>query len=92
MQGARLAKQSHKMGIPYIVCPLGDISERNCKNPHMKRSLQTFAYQRNMYRNALLVVATTPLEQAYLTKLGWNKQISLIRYFGYSILPPRHPR
>lgn len=86
MQGARLAKQSHKMGIPYIVCPLGDISERNCKNPYMKRSLQTFAYQRNMYRNALLVVATTPLEQAYLTKLGWNKQISLIRYFGYSHL------
>ena len=32
-QGFRLAQRSRKMGIPYIVCPLGDISERNCHNP-----------------------------------------------------------
>lgn len=86
MQGARLAKQSRQMGIPYIVCPLGDISERNCKNPHLKRSLQTFAYQKSMYQHAQLVIATTPLEQAYLTKLGWNPNITLIRYFCYSHL------
>ena len=38
-QGAQLARMSRKMGIPYIVCPLGDLSERNCRNPHFKRSL-----------------------------------------------------
>lgn len=86
MQGARLASKSRKMGIPYIVCPLGDISDRNRKNPHLKRSLQTAMYQKAMYQKAELVIATTPLEQEYLTKLNWNKTISLIRYFGYSQL------
>lgn len=86
MKGARLAKNARKMGIPYIVCPLGDISDRNRMNPHFKRSLQTAMYQKSMYRKANLVIATTPMEQDYLTKLGWNKNISLIRYFGYSHL------
>jgi len=86
MKGARLASKSRKMGIPYIVCPLGDISERNRKNPHIKRSLQTAMYQKTMYQKAELVIATTPMEQEYLTKLNWNQSISLIRYFGYSQL------
>ncbi len=42
-----LPAKSRKMGIPYIVCPLGDISERNCHNPHLKRSLQTLMYQKS---------------------------------------------
>lgn len=86
IKGAQIAKQSRAMGIPYIVCPLGDISERNCKNPHFKRSLQTMIYQKNMYKKANLLVATTPLEKSYLEKLAWNKSILLIRYFGYSHL------
>lgn len=86
IKGSQVAKQSRKMGIPYIVCPLGDISERNRKNPHIKRSLQTMIYQKNMYEKAHLLIATTPLEKAYLEKLGWNKSIFLIRYFGYSHL------
>ena len=86
MKGAQIAKQSCKMGIPYIVCPLGDISERNCKNPHLKRNLQTLFYQKKMYKNANLLIATTPMEKTYLEKLGWNKNISLIRYYGYSHL------
>ena len=85
-QGAQLARMSRKMGIPYIVCPLGDLSERNCRNPHFKRSLQTLMYQKAMYRHSDLIIATTPLEKAYLEKLGWNKHITLIRYFGYSHL------
>ena len=52
MQGAQLAGKSRKMGIPYMVCPLGDISERNRKNPHLKRSLQTLVYQKTMYQKA----------------------------------------
>ncbi len=65
MQGAQLAeKKSRKMGIPYIVCPLGDVSERNCKNPWLKRSLQTACYQKSMYSKADLPIATTPLEKA----------------------------
>ena len=28
MLGAQLARKSRKMGIPYIVCPLGDVSDR----------------------------------------------------------------
>lgn len=86
MAGAQLARKSRKMGIPYIVCPLGDISERNRMNPHFKRSLQSFLYQKGMYKKADLVVASTPMEKDYLSKLGWNKNISLIRYFGYSHL------
>lgn len=85
-QGFRLAQRSRKMGIPYIVCPLGDISERNCHNPGMKRSLQTLIYQKTMCKSAELIIATTPLEKEYLTALGWNSHISLIRYFGYSQL------
>ncbi len=86
IEGARLARLSKKMGIPYIVCPLGDISERNRKNPYIKRSLQTAMYQKTMYQKADLIIATTPMEKEYLTKLGWNKNISLVRYFGYSHL------
>lgn len=63
MQGAQLARKSRKMGIPYIVCPLGDVSERNCKNPWLKRSLQTACYQKSMYSKADLLIATTPLEK-----------------------------
>ena len=66
-QGFRLAQRSRKMGIPYIVCPLGDISERNCHNPGMKRSLQTLIYQKTMCKSAELIIATTPLEKEYLT-------------------------
>ncbi len=86
MAGAQLARKSRKMGIPYIVCPLGDISERNRKNPRFKRSLQSAFYQKGMYRKADLIIATTPMEKDYLSKLGWNKNISLIRYFAYSHL------
>lgn len=86
MKGALLARKSRKMGIPYIVCPLGDLSERNCHNPQLKRSLQSLLYQKAMYQKAELVIATTPMEKDYLTKLGWNKAITLIRYFEYSHL------
>ena len=86
MKGAQLAKKSRKMGIPYIVCPLGDISERNRKNPFVKRSLQSLMYQKSMYRKANLVIATSPLEKSYLERLGWNKNVTLVRYFAYSHL------
>ena len=29
IKGAQLARQARKMGIPYIVCPLGDVSEED---------------------------------------------------------------
>lgn len=86
MKGARIASKAKKMGIPYIVCPLGDISERNRKNPHFKRSLQTVMYQKATIRQAALLIATTPMEKAYLDKLDWNKHTTLIRYFGFSHL------
>ena len=85
-QGAQIAKKAKQMDIPYIVCPLGDISERNCKNPYLKRSLQQSMYQKAMYAKANLIVATTPMEKNYLEKKGWNKRIALIRYAGYSHL------
>ena len=43
-------------------------------------------YQKTMCKSAELIIATTPLEKEYLTALGWNSHISLIRYFGYSQL------
>ena len=86
IKGAQLARKAKKMCIPYIVCPLGDLSERNRKNPQFKRSLQSFLYQKAMYQKADLIIATTPMEKAYLQILGWNKSIWLIRYFGYNHL------
>ncbi len=86
LRGANLAKKARRMGIPYLVCPLGDLSEYNSKTPHIKRSLQRAAYQKAMCKKADAVVATTPMEQAQLGKLGWNKNVLLVRYFGYSHL------
>ena len=86
MEGARLARKSRKMGIPYIVCPLGDLSERNCHTPHIKRSIQQVLYQKSMYQQAALVIATTPMEETFLKQLSWNNNLRLIRYFGYSHL------
>lgn len=86
MRSALLARKARKMGIPYIVCPLGDISERNRKNPMMKRTFQHYLYQKTMFKKASLIIATTPLEEKYITKLAYNKNISLIRYFAYSHL------
>lgn len=80
--GARVARQARKMGIPYVVCPLGDISDRNRHNPGIKRSLQTSLYQKNMIKKAAAVIATTPLEQNYLISLGWNKHVFLIRNYA----------
>lgn len=87
MAGSQIAKKAKQMDIPYIVCPLGDISERNCKNPYLKRSLQQSMYQKAMYAKANLIVATTPMEKNYLEKKGWNKRIALIRYAATVILP-----
>ena len=70
MQGAQLARKSRKMGIPYIVCPLGDVSERNCKNPWLKRSLQTACYQKSMYSKADLLIAHYPIRKGLPGKVG----------------------
>lgn len=86
IKGARTARKARRMGIPYIVCPLGDISERNRTNPYLKRKVQAIAYQKNMCKRANLLIATSPMEKDYLQRLGWNEGISLIRYFGYSHL------
>ena len=86
IKGAQLARKARKMDIPYIVCPLGDLSDRNRKNPYLKRGLQSLLYQKAMYRNANLVIATTPMEKLNLEKQGYEKNIQLIRYFGYSHL------
>lgn len=83
---ARVARQARKMGIPYIVCPLGDISDRNRHNPGIRRPLQTLLYQKSMVRNAAAVVVTTPLEQKYLLALGWNANVVLIRNYACSHL------
>lgn len=86
IKGAQLARKARKMGIPYIVCPLGDLSDRNRKNPYLKRGLLSLLYQKAMYRNANLIIATTPMEKGNLEKQGFDRNIQLIRYFGYSHL------
>ncbi len=83
---ARVARRAARMGIPYVLCPLGDVSPRNNANPYMVRNLQTACFQKAMCCRADLQVATTPMEYAYLQKLGWNKSLLLIRYFSYSKL------
>lgn len=86
MKGAKVARRAMRMGIPYVVCALGDISPRNCTNPYARRSLQTACYQKAMCSKADLTVATTPMEYTCLEKKGWNKSLFLIRYFAYSKL------
>lgn len=85
-KGARLASQSCKMGIPYIVCPLGDLSCRNREVPFLKRAFQSVCYQKKMYSRANLVIATTPMEKNYLMRLGWNKNVTLLRNPSYTHL------
>lgn len=85
-KGARVARQARKMRIPYLICPLGDISDRNRHNPGFKRSLQTVLYQKSMIKKAAAIIATTPLEQNYLLSLEWNKQVLLIRNYACSHL------
>lgn len=87
--GAKTARRARKMGIPYVVCPLGDLSERNRHNPGLRRSLQTMFYQRKMMAEASLLLATSPMEQGYLTKTTRHKRIILLRYFAYSHLTTR---
>lgn len=88
-KGARLARKSRRMGIPYIVCPLGDISDRNCKNPYLKRSLQWKSYQWNVMSHASIILATTPQEKYHLERKMGNKNVRLVRYFAYSHLTSR---
>lgn len=83
-QGASIAQQAERMGIPYSICPLGDLSERNRHNPGIKRSIQTFAYQKDMMKKAACLIASTPMEQQYLQHLGWNKNVILIRNHTYT--------
>lgn len=86
MKGAQVGKKARKMGIPYIVCPLGDISERNRRNPYIKRNFQTWMYQKKLYQQAAIIIATTPMEKTYLEQLAWNEHIALIRNYSYSHL------
>lgn len=85
-QGARLARRARRMGIPYTLCPLGDLSPESSRRPWLKRGLQALAYQRRMTRGAALVLATTPLEQQSLARAGLTGQAALLRYFAYSSL------
>lgn len=81
---ARIARRSLKMGIPYAVCPLGDLSGRNRHNPGFRRSMQQLAYQQSLLRNASLLIATSPLEQKYLADTTHHPHIALLRYFAFT--------
>src|SRR5574344_916204 len=74
-QAGKLALKARKMGIPYIVTPLGGISKWNLQKPFIKRSLQQFIYLRRMIAQAHAIIATTHQEYIFLMDKRWNLDI-----------------
>jgi len=74
-KAAKLAKKAKKMGIPYVVSPLGGLSKWNMSKPRTKRALQRMRYQKGMIKNAEAILTTTPMEMEYLINLKWNHHI-----------------
>lgn len=87
-KASRIVRQAHRMDIPYILIPLGDISRWNMKQPFWKRKIQKLFYQRHIVRKASLITAQTPLEQGFLERRKWRKTtpVILIRNWIFSSL------
>ena len=71
----KITRKAKKMGIPYIVSPLGGISFWNMKKPTTRRPIQRMLYQKKEIKDAQAIVATTVAEFDYLRKRKWNSQI-----------------
>lgn len=75
IKDSRLARKALKMGIPYLIIPLGHISKWNIEHYLLKRILQTKIYQNTMIKKASAVLTLAKMENTYLKKLKWNTQI-----------------
>jgi uncharacterized membrane-anchored protein YhcB (DUF1043 family) len=75
LKASRLARKARKMGIPYIISPLGGLSQWNMHHPSTKRFIQRLCYQKSMVKHADAILVTTPMEMQYLRKLKWNFQL-----------------
>jgi hypothetical protein len=74
-KASRLVRKARKMGIPYIISPLGGLSSWNMHHPVVKRFFQRYRYQKSMVKHADAILVTTPMEMQYLRKLKWNFQL-----------------
>lgn len=78
IKNSLLARKAYKMGIPYLIIPLGHISKWNVEHYLLKRILQAKIYQYSMAKKAGALLTMTKQEDTYLKKLKWNKQIIII--------------
>lgn len=69
---ATIARKAQRMGIPYVLTPMGGISPWNMKKPATRRPLHRLCYLRSLVRHAGAVITTTPMEKAYVLKTKWN--------------------
>ncbi len=72
---SRLAEKAVKMGIPYIISPMGGISPWNLYKPRTQRLIQKFRYQRSMVRKASAILATDELEREFIVESKWNSRV-----------------
>lgn len=74
-KAARIARRARRMGIPYMVTPLGAVSPWNRTHPRWRRLLQTWLYEKRMLTRAHTLIATSEMERSYLLGLKWNPQV-----------------
>lgn len=81
---SRVARKAKRIGVPYVIVPLGDLSPWNLKHPLSRWWLKKGCYQKTLTREAACLVATTPMERGQLLKLDWQRDVRLVRYPIYT--------
>ena len=81
---SRTAHKAKRIGVPYVIVPLGDLSPWNLKHPLSRWWLKKGCYQKTLVRDAACLIATTPMEKEQLLKLGWQGDVRLVRYPVYT--------
>lgn len=81
---SRLAHKALRMGIPYIVVPLGDLSAWNLRTPLAARAMQTLLFANRFVRRAQGLVATNHAEKVRLDDIRWNRHVTFIADYLFS--------
>lgn len=81
---SRWARRARKMGVPYVVIPLGDLSAWNTRTPIVRRTAQTLLFANPLVRHAQGLVATNQAEKKRLDDIRWNRHVTLITDYLFS--------
>ncbi len=85
-KSSSIASKARRMGIPYFLIPLGDLSRWNMHKPFWKRKLQKHLYQKSLAKHASGIIALSPMEKQFIERRKWNNNVLLIRSFVFSSL------